>query len=159
MKGLVITLVLLIVFGSGIYVAGKYHFVNTRDGIKVYHKDNFTFAETYVDMKNMSFIELRNHLSVVKVMANAGDLRYIPGGQTLEKIGKVGIAVTEAVTKFDDEYHVSSSLKEIERIGLNKYRSLDEKYDITNKAEKASEIITEKTKGAAEKLNNWLKTK
>ena len=66
-------LIIIIGIGVAIYFGGSYHFVNTRGGIKVYPKSNFTFEDTYVDMQSMSFRELRYHKDVLWVMANNGD--------------------------------------------------------------------------------------
>jgi len=146
-------LIILIGLGIAIYFGGTYHFVNTRDGIKVYPKRSFTFQETYVDMKNMSFGELRHHKDVLWVMANNGDLEYVPGGETLIKVIETGHNLMEAVNNFDNEYQISSSIQEIGRIGKEKYEEIDEQYDVSGKIDKAKEVA----KDLADQFNSWLK--
>lgn len=140
----IFVIALLIVVGGGVYYAGTKHFVKTSDGIKTYDKDGFTLSDTYVDMTDMSFIELRNHVDVVEVMASEGDLEYVPGGTTLTKIARAGENVIDAVNTFDDEYQISKSLDDMENLGREKYRELDKEYDITRKAKRAERIGREK---------------
>jgi hypothetical protein len=155
MKKLVLVILILAIIGGGIYAAGTYYFVNTSDGIKIYPKSEFTLSKTYVNMNNMSFVELRHYVDLVGVMAEQGDLEYVPGGETLEKLAGMGESVADAVTKFDSEYQISNSLNEIERIGLDKWEAANNQYDISGKAEQAADYI----QNAANQLNNWLKSK
>ena len=141
MKGFVIAVLFLGVIGTGVYVAGTNYFVNTEDGIKRYSKSQFTLTEIYVDMNTMSFLELWNHVDLVSVMAREGDLEYVPGGKTLEAFGRAGQSVIDAVERFDSEFQITDSLREIERIGQEKYEALDETYDIEGKAEKTNEFL------------------
>jgi hypothetical protein len=155
MKGFVITALVLGVVGVGVWFAGTHYVVNTSDGIKTYPKSDFNLGGTYVDMNSMSFIGLRNHVDLVEAMVTAGDLGYVPGGKTLEKVAGMGQSVVDAVSKFDSEYKVTSSLNEIGRIGENKWSAADSKYDISGKAQKAADYM----QGAASQFNGWLKSK
>ncbi len=146
--------VLLLLFLSGIcFFAGSYHIVNTRGGMKIYAKNRFGFSYTFVDMNRMSFVNLRHHKDVVGTMARNGDLQYVPGGQALIAAARAGQSISEAVTRLDNQYQMSSSVKEMGRIGRRKYEVLNEKYDIRGKADKFSNIAKDK----AQKFNKWLK--
>jgi hypothetical protein len=138
----------------GTWYAGNRYFVNTSDGIKIYPKNHFTFSDTYVDMRKMSFIELRNHPEIIGVMIRHDDLGYAPGGKALVAIDQAGESVLEAVTQFDNEYQISDTASEIGRIGIEKYDDLNQRYDIEGKAEKAGDFTREK----AQQFNSWLKT-
>lgn len=146
-------LIIVIGIGIAIYFAGSYHFVNTRGGIKVYPKSNFTFEDTYVDMQSMSFRELRYHKDVLWVMANNGDLEYVPGGETLIKVVRAGYSLMETVNEFDNEYNISSSIQEAGRITKEKYDELDDKYDISDKVDQAKDYV----KDISNQFNKWLK--
>ena len=146
-------LIIIIGIGIAIYFGGSYHFVNTRGGIKVYQKSSFTFEDTYVDMESMSFRELRYHKDVLWVMANHGDLEYVPGGETLIKVVRAGYSLMETVNKFDNEYNISSSIQEAGRITKEKYDELDDKYDISDKVDQAKDYV----KDISNQFNKWLK--
>jgi hypothetical protein len=72
------------------YLAGANHIVHTRAGWRVYPKQSFTYAETWLDMRSIPMKELAVHPQVVHAMAKAGDLRLIAGGQVVELLGKDG---------------------------------------------------------------------
>nr|VFK44653.1 MAG: hypothetical protein BECKTC1821E_GA0114239_103813 [Candidatus Kentron sp. TC]VFK54120.1 MAG: hypothetical protein BECKTC1821F_GA0114240_100417 [Candidatus Kentron sp. TC] len=152
-KGVALVFLLMITIGVGAWFAGTHHVVNTRSGIKVYLKRDFSFNQSYVDMQSISFTDLRYHKDVVEVMANHGDLAYVPGGESLIAAARAGQSITEAVNRFDNEYQLSSSLREMNRIGNEKYQDLDRQYDISGKAEKIGDYMQDK----AQKFNKWLK--
>ncbi len=161
--------------GIGAWGASNYYVVNTHDGLKYYKKKSPGLNGTYVDMKSMSFIGLRNHTAVVKTMQECGDLEYVPGGETLQQWSETGAEVIDAINKFDDAYKVTNSVQEINRIGRNKYQQLDRKYDFKRKAKNAKDRyqqldrkydLNNKAKAAekriengAKKFNKWLKKK
>ena len=152
--GVAIGLILLLcVAGIAGYV-GMHHFVNTHDGMKVYPKNSFSFKDTYVDMRKVSFVALREHSDVVSVMAAHDDLRLLPGGEALERVAEMGEKVVDVLQRVDNEYEISSSLQEIGRISGEKYRELDREYDISGKAEQAADVISDQ----AEKANRWLQS-
>ncbi|MBU4228108.1 hypothetical protein KJ987_07645 [bacterium] len=146
-------LIIIIGIGIAIYFAGTNHFVNTRSGIKMYPKSSFTFEETYVDMKSMSFGELRHHKDVLWVMANNGDLEYVPGGEALIEFVRAGNSLMNAVNEFDEEYQISSSIQEGGRIVKDKYDEIDKQYDVSGKIDKAKDVA----KDLAGQFNSWLK--
>ncbi|MFH1324367.1 MAG: hypothetical protein ABIH64_03910 [Nanoarchaeota archaeon] len=147
--------VILIFLCGFLYFALACHIVSTSAGIKIYPKRELTLKDTYVDMTRLSFIDLRRHTSVVSVMAEHNDLEYVPGGTSLLKFKQAGRNVTDAVNRFDNEYQISNSAKEIGRISRRKYEELDERYDIEGKTERAREAV----KGGARRFNEWLKNR
>jgi len=149
----IIIIILLLVCGGGIYFAASKHIVKTAEGIKIYPKKGISFKDTYVDMTSLSFIQLRKHKEVVASMASKGDLQYVPGGPTLIKAIEAGYVVSKTITKFDNEYQISNSLKELARIGQDKYRKLDSQYNISGKMNKARKFAKEQ----ASEFNKWLK--
>ena len=179
MKKFMVIMVALIAIVGGVCFAGTHYFVKTSDGIKMYPKSEFSLSGTYVDMNNMSFLGLRDHIDLVTVMASKGDFVYVPGGATLEKLAEAGQNVVDAVNKFDSEYQISSNLKEIERIGINNWQQANNQYDISGKVGQAvnnlqnqvnqlnnqydisgkAEQAANNLQNAANQLNNWLKSK
>lgn len=141
------------IIAAAAYFAGSYQIVNTSGGLRAYPKASFGLNDTYVDMTKLSFGELRRHTGLVGVMSRHGDLAYVPGGRALERTARAGYEVSEAINRFDNDYQVTSSLHEAGRIGAEKYRALDEKYHLDEKAATAREV----TKRKAQQLNRWLK--
>lgn len=139
---------------AGICYFGATHYtVNTSDGIKFYSKGDISFNDVYIDMTTMNFLDLRHHLKLVSVMASHNDLKYVPGGENLLKLQKAGRDICSAISAFDNELQLSNSLREVTRIGTEKYNELNEKYDLEKKAKDAAEYLKDK----ANKLNKWLK--
>jgi len=143
----------VVVIAAAACFAGSYHIVNTSGGLKVYPKASLGFNDTYVRMNGLSISELRHHTGLVGVMSHHGDLRYVPGGRAIERAARAGYEVSEAINRLDNDYRVTSSLHEAGRIGAEKYRALDEKYHLDEKAVAASEAMKRK----AQQINTWLK--
>lgn len=148
-----LALTIAVLFMALGYISGKHHFVNTRAGVKVYEKSSFTFDDTFVDMTEMSILELPAHMGVVMAMANDGDIEYVPGGESLIVIGKAGKRVVDVLRRFNDEYQLSDSVAKIERIGEEQYEILNEKYDISAKSEKAQKAV----RAGAKRIGEWWK--
>lgn len=153
--GIVGILLLFALIGGAAVFAATHHIVNTSDGLKIYGKAEPTFTDTYVDMTSMSFSQLREHRMLVSTMTKNGDVRYMPGGKALMKAARAGQAVSESIEKFDNTYQISSSLREMGRIGKEKYDELDSRYDISEKTEKLGDAVQQKAKD----FNRWLKSR
>ena len=154
-KVILLIALFVIVMGVIIWFAGTHYVVNTRSGIKIYPKSEFTFTDVYVDMRNMPFTELRRHKELVIVMIEHGDIMDLPGGDILEKVADAGKSVMDAINRFDDEYQVSEYINEIIRAGKEMYQEIDEKYGISDKAEEVKEYVED----ATQKLNDWIKSR
>ena len=154
-KGGVFTglLIMIALIGGAVFYAAGHHFVMTSAGLKIYQKEALTLKNTYVDMQQVSGRDLGRHKDVIGVMASRGDLEYVPGGNTVERLMSAGKSVAESVERIDREYNVSSSAREVARIGREKYEQANEKYKIDEKVENARENMKE----GANRLNNWLK--
>ena len=154
-KTILLIALLITVMGAIAWFAGTHYVVNTRSGIKIYPKSEFSFTDVYVDMRNMPFIELRRHKKLVIVMIEHGDITDLPGGDILEKVSDAGKSVIDAIDKFDDEYQVSEYINEIIRAGKEMYQEIDRKYGISNKAKEVKDYIED----TAQKLNDWIKSR
>jgi hypothetical protein len=154
-----VSIIIVSVLILGIFYFGNHHIVNTKNGIKIYPKKEFSLSESYVDMRNVSVFGLKQHKDVVVAMAANNDLESLPGGTviTATKMAAsvTGKVINDTVKRIDDEYKVSSSAKEVSRISKNKVNQLDDKYEISEKAAEANQ----KMKNAANRFNKWIKTK
>ncbi|MGD8749721.1 MAG: hypothetical protein PVI44_14755 [Balneolaceae bacterium] len=74
-----IYLALLLVILCGITVAGKINIVHTEAGYMFYSKPQFSFKDTYVDLTELSFGDLKNHEELFQTMIEAGDGKFLPG--------------------------------------------------------------------------------
>lgn len=151
--GICFFLALILLICGGVFYTGSHHFVKTRDGIKIYPKKKFSFEEPYVDMENMKFRDLRNHKQIVSAMIAHKDIEFLPGGESLTVLSKAGKSVTDAIKKFDHEFQLKNSLKNISRIAKEKLENFDAKYEISKKVD----ATNTKIKDIAKQLNDWLK--
>ncbi|MFQ6608032.1 MAG: hypothetical protein ACE5EE_05780 [Fidelibacterota bacterium] len=163
-KSILLVILPIIALVMGVWYAGSHHFVKTRAGIKIYPKSSFSFSETYINMQGMPFGDLRYHQDILKIMTMNGDLEYVPGGETLIEMAAAGESIVDAVTKFDNEYQVSSSLREMGRISREAYDDLNRKYDVEGKTERVVNYMQEKAQeynveGKTEKAVDYMKEK
>ena len=149
-----IGVVFFLLIAGAIAFAGTHHVVNTNDGLKLYQKDRFGFHSTYVDMTNTSIIGLRRHPELVRTMTVHGDLELMPGGRAMvefmDQAGMAAVRVNEVVNQFDSDGEIRRNLTEASvhatdraieatEAGVELYRDLDERYDVTERARGAAE--------------------
>ncbi len=151
--GMGVGLLVVILLAASGYIYASQHFVLTDNGLKIYPKQTLSFTDSYVDMSKMSISDLPKHQEMVMAMHRQGDLRYVPGGRAIEKMQRAGYSISRSINIVDKKYKISSSAKQLSRIGREKYSELNDKYDIEGKASTANE----KVKKGAEKFNEWLK--
>ena len=147
----VVSLLIIIILVVGILFFTSYHIVKTSDGIKIYSKDGFFFKYTYLDMTALTFADLKDHPEVVAAMAEAGDLKYVPGGQALMLAEKAGYDVGEVVTKFNDENQVKKFIDKWGKRGRDKIKELESRMDISGKVDKSKAFVKDKVK----KVKKW----
>ncbi|MGQ0764969.1 MAG: hypothetical protein ACT4OZ_04800 [Gemmatimonadota bacterium] len=155
--------IVVLVLGAAIGYAGTHHVVQTRVGIRVYPKSSFTLADSYVNVENMRFIELRSHMPLVAAMTASGDLALLPGGETMVKLAAMGQTVNAAISSFATETELGQSLT---RLGASTMGAadaavsaasrLDAQYDISGKAATAASKAADAGSKAADKLAGWL---
>ena len=152
-RGSAIASLLFILAAAGIfYGLAAHHLVMTRDGLQVYPKRYLTIEDTYVDMRRMEVAELVDHEEVVKAMVDHGHLRYVPGGELVQRMARAGYTMSQVVQQLDRDYRVSDSAREVGRIAQERYQQLDQRYDLQGKAEQAGD----KLKEGANRLHQWL---
>ncbi len=97
------------------------------------------------------------------------------GDDSLVELVETSAEVVDTINQIDEDYKVTDSLNEIGRISQEKYKELDQKYDIKGKAETAekkirdtakkykvkekAEAAEKKLREASNKFNKWLKSK
>ena len=149
-----IGVIFFLLIAGAIAFAGTHHVVNTSDGLKLYQKDRFGFHSIYVDMTSTSIVGLRRHPELVRTMTIHGDLELMPGGHAMvefmEQAGMAAARVNEVVNQFDSDgeirrnlteasVHASDRAIEATEAGVELYRDLDERFDVTERAREAAE--------------------
>lgn len=148
-RRLVTVLLLLGLITTGIYFTLYYHFVLTRDGLKIYAKSSPAFDDTFVDTSKISFGELRYHQSIIRAMQKNGELHYLVAGKELAILSQAGCDVVSIVAQIDNEYELSRAAEDI-MCTVNK--EIESRYDVSNK----SQALEKEAKKAASRVKKLL---
>jgi len=153
-KKVIVFFLLFVFIGVMIYFFGSYHFVNIIEEevfvLKAYPKKSFTLENTFIDENNLDSLDLRYQLDLILVIADKYDLEYVPGseGKIPIEMAKIAYDFLDAMNKFDSEYKITDSFREIKRI-------LEEKFNNIDKTIPTEDYF----KDIANDFNKWLKNK
>lgn len=156
-SGITLTIIIvLIVFG--IWFGGTNYIVTHDNGMTTVKKAHFQLSPMFINVSNWGLTDLASNPEIVAQFIKQGKGHLLPGGKTVQamlKMGEAGIdklvdisnSGVESFRELDKKYDLSGKMKKTGQA----VSDFDQKYQVSNKAKQASDNMVNKAKELDEK--------